>query len=242
MDKLNVYQKLQKARVELQSLNLKKSGENTFAKFKYYELPDFLPSINSIFNELGLFSNFSLIGDIDNGIARLIIVNTDNPEQTVSFESPIADAQVKGTTPVQSLGAVHTYLKRYLYVNALEIVESDALDAQVGTTNLVTKDEKKIEKEMKQLKKDDTESIRKVEIETTLYGTAYTLTDATEWLDKFLTGKMGKTLPLGEVPASLYSEYKGVILKKLDKERLQRIADGETTPYDHMGTKLNQKS
>jgi hypothetical protein len=61
----------------------------------------------------------------------------------VFFTSPIADAQVKGTTPVQALGAVHTYLKRYLYLNALEVIENDILDASVGSTKLVTEDAEK---------------------------------------------------------------------------------------------------
>ena len=111
-------------------MNLKKSGENKFAGFKYYELGDFLPSINKLFNEEGLTSNFS----IDNATqeASLTIINTDNIDDRTIFTSPIADASIKGCTPIQSLGGVHTYLKRYLYLNALEIVESDLFDGKVG--------------------------------------------------------------------------------------------------------------
>ena len=41
-NQLVVYQKLQKARVKLQSVELKKSGHNSFAGFKYFELSDLL--------------------------------------------------------------------------------------------------------------------------------------------------------------------------------------------------------
>lgn len=134
---MTIYQKLQKARIALQNTKLKKSGHNKFAGFKYFELGDILPHINNIFDDLGMTSVFS----IRENLATLTIVDTDNPEASaVQFTSPIASAQVKGTTPVQSLGAVHTYLKRYLYLNALEIVENDMLDANVGTTKLVTED------------------------------------------------------------------------------------------------------
>jgi hypothetical protein len=133
---MNLYQKLQKARIALQNTALKKSGHNKFAGFKYFELGDLIPHINNIFDDLGLFSAFN----IKEGLATLTIVDTDKPEVAVQFTSPIADASVKGTTPVQSLGAVHTYLKRYLYLNALEIIENDMLDANVGTTKLVTED------------------------------------------------------------------------------------------------------
>ena len=129
---MNIYKKVQTARVKLQSLQLKKTGENKFAGFKYYELADFIPQVNSLFDELGLFSAFNIKDDL----ATLTIVDIDKPETAIVFTSPIADAQIKGTTPVQSLGGVHTYLKRYLYVNALEIVESDSLDANVGSGKL----------------------------------------------------------------------------------------------------------
>lgn len=133
---MNIYQKLQKARIALQNTALKKSGMNRFAGFKYFELGDLLPHINNIFDDLGLFSAFN----IKDELAALTIVNTDKPDEAVQFTSPIADASVKGTTPVQSLGAVHTYLKRYLYLNALEIIENDMLDANVGTGKLAVED------------------------------------------------------------------------------------------------------
>ena len=122
-----IFEKLQKARVALQSKQLKKSGENKYAGFKYYELCDFLPQVNIIFEELKLCSNFS----ISEGIATLKI--TDWEDQTFEvFTSPIETLELKGCTKIQALGGVHTYLKRYLYLNALEIVENDMLDAQAG--------------------------------------------------------------------------------------------------------------
>lgn len=136
---MNIYQKLQKARIALQNTALKKSGMNKFAGFKYFELGDLLPHINNIFDDLGLFSAFNIKDDL----ATLTIVDTDKPESAVQFSSPVADAGVKGTTPVQSLGAVHTYLKRYLYLNALEIIENDMLDANVGTGKLAVEDPEK---------------------------------------------------------------------------------------------------
>lgn len=129
---MNVYQKLQKCRVELQEKNLKKSGNNKFAGYDYYELSDFLPTIN----KLMLDNNLSSIVTFTD-MARLTIINADKPEETIVFESPLAEAQLKGCHAIQNLGAVQTYLRRYLYSNAFEIVEADALDATMG------KDDKK---------------------------------------------------------------------------------------------------
>ncbi|BBM37657.1 hypothetical protein JCM16775_0347 [Leptotrichia hofstadii] len=58
---MNIYEKLQKARVELQSLGLKMGGHNKFSGFKYFELKDFLPKVNEIFENLKLFSKFDLL-------------------------------------------------------------------------------------------------------------------------------------------------------------------------------------
>lgn len=128
MKEENVYEKLQKCRVELQKMKLKKSGKNNFAGFAYYELADFLPAINELFSKNGLSSMFSIHEDE----ATLTIINSNKTDETITFTSPIADANIKGCTPVQSLGGVHTYLKRYLYINALEIVENDMFDGKVG--------------------------------------------------------------------------------------------------------------
>ena len=64
--------------------------------------------------------------------ATLTVYNTEKPEDYVLFTAPMASAELKGCHPVQNLGASISYLRRYLYVNALEIVEHDALDATVG--------------------------------------------------------------------------------------------------------------
>lgn len=126
----NVYQRLQLCRTELQKKNLKKSGNNKFAGFNYFELSDFLPAINDLFKEHGLSSLFNIYED--KNIATLTIINTDNVEDKIEFQTPLAEANIKGCAPIQSLGGVHTYLRRYLYMNALEIVESDMFDSKTG--------------------------------------------------------------------------------------------------------------
>lgn len=128
---MNIYQKLQACRVELQKLNLKKSGENKFARFKYFELADFLPAINELFHKYGLFDRFQ----INKETATLSIIDTDTEAEPIIFSMPTASADLKGGTPIQSLGAQITYLRRYLYMNALDIVENDELDSVIGQTD-----------------------------------------------------------------------------------------------------------
>lgn len=133
----NVYLRLQRARVALQNSNIKKSGENKYSNFKYFELSDFIPPLNEILLQNGLSTNFSIIDKQ----ANLFVINTDNPDDNILFTSPIAEAPLKGCTPIQSVGATHTYMKRYLYLNALEITEDDILDKNAG--NIEEKKENK---------------------------------------------------------------------------------------------------
>ena len=119
-----VHKKLMQARIMLQNAPLKKSGHNKFAGYSYFELGDFIPTINSIFNEVGLCGVVSY----DAEIASLTITDTDDGTNII-ITSPMAEANLKGCHPIQNLGAVETYTRRYLWVTAMEIVEHDALDS-----------------------------------------------------------------------------------------------------------------
>jgi hypothetical protein len=112
------------ARMMLQNAPLKKSGHNKFAGYSYFELGDFIPTINQIFNEVGLCGVVSY----DSEIASLTITDTDD-NTSIVITSPMAEANLKGCHPIQNLGAVETYTRRYLWVTAMEIVEHDALDS-----------------------------------------------------------------------------------------------------------------
>lgn len=125
---MNVYQKLNAAREDFHRSKLKKTGLNKFAGYQYFELSDFLVPALEIFKAHGLSGIVSFGKDV----ACLKIVNTEKPEDFLTIESPMSTAALKGCHEVQNLGAVQTYLRRYLWVAALEIVEHDALDATTG--------------------------------------------------------------------------------------------------------------
>ena len=125
---MNVYQKLNEARERFHQSKLNKSGQNKFAGYKYFELSDFVVPALQIFKEVGLTSVISFGKET----ADMRIVNNDKPDEVILIESPMSSAALKGCHEVQNLGAVQTYLRRYLWVAALEIVEHDALDATTG--------------------------------------------------------------------------------------------------------------
>lgn len=125
---MNIYEKLQKCRVELQNKGLSKTGNNKFANYTYFELSDFLPTINQMCLDHKLMTQTSFT----NELATLKIINAEAPEEVIEFTSPMASAQLKGCHDIQNLGAVETYQRRYLLVTAFEIVENDALDPTNG--------------------------------------------------------------------------------------------------------------
>lgn len=132
---LNIYQKLQKSRAELQNRPMKKSGENKYSNYQYFELGDFLPQINEISAANGIASIFNYTVEL----ATLTIIDTDKIEDTILFTTPVVASELKGCMPMQSVGAMQTYARRYLYVMAFEISENDFVnnaevdeDAELG--------------------------------------------------------------------------------------------------------------
>lgn len=132
---LNVWAKLLKARQMFLEASVKKSGINRHLEFKYFELEDIVPTATSIGNELGLL----FLTTFETEYAQMTVVNTDNPEQTIVFKSPMKEldsieSKTGGriTNAMQNLGSAETYQRRYLYMTALDIVEHDEFDAEVG--------------------------------------------------------------------------------------------------------------
>lgn len=135
---MSVYKKLQKARIALQGQKLTKSGKNKFAGYEYFELGDFLPAIQTICNDIGLCGVVSFSNEM-----AYLQINDVEDGTSIMFTSPMSSASLKGCHDVQNLGAVQSYLRRYLWVNAFEIVEHDALDATMGKEEPVKKIEPK---------------------------------------------------------------------------------------------------
>jgi hypothetical protein len=131
---MSVYKKLQEARILLQNTKIKKTGKNDYSKYDYFELGDFLPQVQKICNDIGLCGVLSFNHDM----AYLQITDVEDGT-SIMFTSPMSSAALKGCHDVQNLGAVQTYLRRYLWTNAFEIVEHDALDETTGKVEPVKK-------------------------------------------------------------------------------------------------------
>ncbi len=124
----NLFTKLQAIKVELLNSNIKKSGNNKFSKYEYYELSDFLPSITQLCSKYGVFTTVSFSNDL----ATLTAINCDNTAETYSITSPMRDVELSSCNAIQSLGGVETYQRRYLYMSMFDITEPDQFDGNTG--------------------------------------------------------------------------------------------------------------
>ena len=156
---MNIYEKLQNMRVELQQKNIKKSGKNKFAGYEYYELSDILPPINELQSNYKTCSFISF----NKEEAVLTIVNSEKPEEQIMFSSPMAELTLKGGQEIQNLGGVETYQRRYLYMAAFEIVENDYFDSVRGMDQKPKKQNQAVKKEVqnKPLSKETQEEINR---------------------------------------------------------------------------------
>lgn len=138
----NVYGKLIEARKRFLESGIKKQGVNTYAEYDYFRLEEIIPVKQKIFEELGLVDTICF----NDKSAILRLVNVDNPEDKILFTSPLANDESMIKNPIQKIGAVQTYIRRYLYMLMLDIVEADAIEITTGKNEEPVKPVKKASK------------------------------------------------------------------------------------------------
>lgn len=128
MNNKNIYIKLQEMRKEFHSKELKKSGVNKFAGYSYFELKDIIPVATV------LLEKYHLTTIMNCGIeeSTLTLINSDNPAEQIVFNMLGGSCSLKGTQDIQNNLAVVSFQKRYLYLNLLDVVESDGIEAATG--------------------------------------------------------------------------------------------------------------
>jgi len=182
-DVKSIYEKLIDARQDFHSMSIVKTGYNTFSKYSYFELSDFIVHAMNITSKHRIIPIVSFAAEL----ATMTVHDLDS-DVTIVITSPMSEATLKACQPVQSMGAVETFQRRYLWVALLEIAEHDAIDAESGNPE-ETIPEGATDKQLAQIQD---------------YKDAGSIPDVTQsWIDK--------QSPLTEVAAT-------TLLKKLKKE------------------------
>lgn len=129
MEVKNLNDSIISIRVSLQNLKLKKSGKNKFAGFEYYELADFLPALNELMQKENINDQFT----IENDMAILILRKGEESQEYKMpfkiFDTPLNKDGKPSMQDIQYLGALNTYYKRYLYLNAFGITDGEIIDS-----------------------------------------------------------------------------------------------------------------
>lgn len=128
---MTLFEKLQKVRAVMAKAPLKMTGKNRGTGFEYFELGDFLPTLNVAMNE----HKITAIPTFTKDVATLTVIDCEKPEDRYSITSPMGSAELRGCHEVQNIGAVETYQRRYLYMAMFDISDRDALDATINTKN-----------------------------------------------------------------------------------------------------------
>lgn len=145
-----IYELLQEVRYEMTKISLKKSGYNKHLNFNYFELADFLPTATKLFYEKGLCPIFSIAFDpsgVETAILRIY-----HGSEVIQFSMPTAEpTNMQG---IQAAGAKKTYLRRYLYMDALDLTENDQIDASLDeeSKNAQVAEKKATEKQVEMIK------------------------------------------------------------------------------------------
>ena len=155
--KMNIFQKLAVARRMFLDAGVKKSGMNRHLEFEYWTLDDIAPTQTRIFEEVGLLEVFTYVPGEDKYVGRMgsfedgtvfehadslgiaTVYNVNNPDEKLEFRIRWVDLPMQKnkegksiSNPVQDLGKVQTYLRRYLKMQVLDLSEPDEIDAGAG--------------------------------------------------------------------------------------------------------------
>ena len=120
-------------RVKLQNSKIKKSGKNKYAGFEFFELADFLPTLNKLMQEEGINDLFSIRESISGVMTAslTLIKGSEVQEYNIPFkmfDTPLNKDGKASMQDIQYLGALNTYYKRYLYLNAFGITDGEVID------------------------------------------------------------------------------------------------------------------
>lgn len=148
---MNVYEKVLNISFEFQKRNVKKTGYNKFVGYSYFELADIVPTLNELMLEYKLMSQISY----SNEEATMKLINAEKPEEFLEYKCPMAEVTLKGAHAIQNMGAQQTYVRRYFFMTAFNIVENDYFDAVQGKEEF---DKEKLRKEILEICKRKKES------------------------------------------------------------------------------------
>ena len=132
MEANTIYQKINIARQRIAAMQLSKDGKNAFAQYDYFTPELVQKMVDKGIEGLDIFVKFGICRDEDSmPVCTLTIMNADGKGPEVNFGYITEVPDVKATNAAQRYGALQTYAKRYMLMNAFNITDNTLdFDAQ----------------------------------------------------------------------------------------------------------------
>ena len=155
-EKLQLLNKVTRAKRMLRKRNMKKSGYNSHGKYHYFELEDIIPHIEEVFDELGLGSYY----DFDDDCALLYIYDQETMYEH-SWYTPIKtpsmpENKVDTGVHMKAIQSTQTYARRALWLQALDILEPNIIEMDNSSKKRNVTSQRKVSPQEKQTQKKTT--------------------------------------------------------------------------------------
>ncbi len=124
---MTIHKKIATFKKEFHALKMEMSGKNSHSGFPFFQIQDFIKQAVDLLEKNGLVFKISFPENRCQGTC----IDVDTGEREDYFCS-VADANIPKATPVQNLGGVMTYVRRYMWSLFLDLVEFDGVDATSG--------------------------------------------------------------------------------------------------------------
>jgi hypothetical protein len=129
-----IHERMAMIKSDLSKTKIKKSGHNKYAGFKYHELSDFIEHINELNVKHGV--NDFVVIDEETRSCSITLTSWSDSQDSYTLKIPYREAEMlaKGgaasnVDAIQRMGSTVTYNRRYLYMTAYNIQESDGVDS-----------------------------------------------------------------------------------------------------------------
>lgn len=132
---MNIYQKLQKAREIIRKSDLKKEGRNEYSKYDYFTPEQVEHLVANACDKTETIAICNLKKDEQGYYQTLDFINTEKPEERITFELRTEKGELKATNATQQMGGTDTYSERYIKMKVFQIKDNNLDPDSQDTSN-----------------------------------------------------------------------------------------------------------
>ena len=123
--KMNIYEKLDKARDLVRNTKHKKAGTNEYSKYDYFTPEQVEMIVAEVCAETKMIPLCNLRRDEHGLYQTLTLVNHEDVKDTLVFELATVQGEMKATNATQQMGGTDTYSERYIKMKVFQIKDNN---------------------------------------------------------------------------------------------------------------------